>query len=106
METAAEVSKYLVDDLCIEYLAGKVDQDVINTIRSHKITGAMFLSLDNEQLKELFPTLGDRMSVKHLLKKFTDTAMMANENDTSKHSYLPVRFNATCYVFMLFDCIW
>lgn len=38
METAAEVSKYLVDDLCDEYLAGKVDQDVIATIRSHKIT--------------------------------------------------------------------
>ena len=63
---------------------------MIATIRSHKITGAMFLSLDDEQLKELFPTLGDRMSVKHLLKKFTDTVTMANENDTSKHSYLPV----------------
>ena len=98
METAAEVSKYLVDDLCDEYLAGKVDQDVIATIRSHKITGAMFLSLDDEQLKELFPTLGDRMSVKHLLKKFTDTVTMVNENDTSKHSYLPVRSNV--------DCIW
>ena len=95
METTAKVSKCLVNDLCDEYLAGKVDQDVIATIRSHKITGAMFLSLDNEQLKELFPIVGDQMTVKNLLKKFT--VAMQDEDDTSKHSYLQVRYNTTCF---------
>ena len=97
MDTVDELSTYLVDELCNDYLADRVDEDVIATFRKHKISGAMFLSLEDEQLKELFPILGDRMAVKQLLKKIR--VAVPDQNDTSKRSFLQVRFSFTCFNF-------
>ena len=97
MDTVDELSTYLVDELCNDYLADRVDEDVIATFRKHKISSAMFLSLEDEQLKELFPILGDRMAVKQLLKKIR--VAVPDQNDISKRSFLQVRYSFTCFNF-------
>ena len=63
------VATYTVAQLCDEFLADRVDEDVISTIRRHKITGDFFLSLDEDQLVELFPIIGDRMAVRKLINE-------------------------------------
>ena len=67
---AVQLSMYSVGQLCEEYLVDKLDEDVIATIKMHKINGSQFLSLEDQQLKELFPLLGERMSVNQVLKGF------------------------------------
>ena len=47
-----------------------LDSDVIETLRSNKISGSSFLELSLEDLKELFPIVGDRIAVKKLQEKF------------------------------------
>lgn len=36
-----------------------LDSDVIETLRSNKLSGSSFLELSLEDLKELFPIIGD-----------------------------------------------
>ena len=46
-----------------------LDTDVIDTLKCNKISSSSFLELSSEDLKELFPIVGDRIAVKKLLEK-------------------------------------
>ena len=66
---AGVLATYTVAQLCDKFLAERVDEDVISTIRRHNITGDFFLNLDEDQLVELFPIIRDRMAVRKLINE-------------------------------------
>ena len=58
---AEELSEHLVEK--------GVHEDVSATFKSNRISGKVFLKLSDENLKELIPTVGDRVLVKELLEE-------------------------------------
>lgn len=46
-----------------------LDEDILSVLRTNKVTGAAFLELSDEHLKEMFTAVGDRLAVKRVLKK-------------------------------------
>ena len=54
----------------VDFLQQKdLPEDVILTISDNELTGLDFLSLTDEQIKELFPVMGRRLMVLRLLKQ-------------------------------------
>ena len=52
-----------------DYLNSKdLDPEAIDTIKQNRLSGATFLELSKEHLKELFPVVGDRIAVSKLLE--------------------------------------
>ena len=47
---ATVLATYSVAELCEEYLAEQVDTDILETFRKQKITGSVFLDLEEQQL--------------------------------------------------------
>lgn len=68
----SEVEKFSVDELC-DYMYDKVPEPVIWILREQSITGAVLTKLTEEDLKELFPTLGHRLSVAVMLRSLKQT---------------------------------
>ena len=63
-----------VKDMSVEelwhYLEEKnIEKPIRDNIRQHKIDGSMFVSLSDEELKELAPLLGDRLCLKRLISE-------------------------------------
>lgn len=53
-----------------DYLEGKgVGDDVIANFRRNRVTGAAFLRLTEEDLRELVPLIGERTDVREILKR-------------------------------------
>ena len=48
----------------LQELVPDVDSEVFENIKRHKITGDIFLQLDEEYLREIAPSLGDRIRLK------------------------------------------
>ena len=44
-----------------------ISEDILKKIVEHKIDGEVFLSLNDEYLREIAPLLGDRLKIKHVL---------------------------------------
>lgn len=66
--TKDQVHSFSGDELC-EYLESQnVDPDIIETVKKNKISGASFLQLTEDHLKEMFPVIGERMCVSQLLQ--------------------------------------
>lgn len=62
------VAKMSKDDLC-DYLNSKgLDPEAVDTVKQNRLSGATFLELSKEHLKELFPVVGDRIAVSKLLE--------------------------------------
>ena len=57
-----DLSDLTVDDLC-DALHDKIHESALVTIREQTINGAMFVKLSDDDLKELFPQVGARLSV-------------------------------------------
>ena len=57
------------DDLCSYLERQDLEKEAVDTIRSNRISGAAFLELTPEHLKELFPVVSDRISVNKILQK-------------------------------------
>ena len=71
MDLSAEYSELFVDGLCERLKAEGIDDGVISVVQVNKITGADFLELDSDLLKELFPVVGNRLAVARCIKKWT-----------------------------------
>jgi len=57
--TCADLGEYLMHCGCHE--------DIVATIISNRITGELLMELREEDLKELFPAVGDRMTIRKIL---------------------------------------
>ena len=56
-----------VDELC-DYLEDSgIEKSLRDRIHLHKIDGAIFASLSDDDLKELAPLIGDRVALKNLM---------------------------------------
>ena len=66
---ANEIILMSKDDLCSYLERQDLEKEAVDTIRSNRISGAAFLELTPEHLKELFPVVGDRISVNKILQK-------------------------------------
>ena len=51
-----------------------LDEEVLETFQRHKISGAVFLDVTDEYLRELVPLLGDRIRVKKAVVKALNSA--------------------------------
>ena len=80
-----EIETFSLDDLC-DYLYDKVNESVIHTLREQSITGAIFSQLTEEDLKELFPQVGLRLSAAMVLRELKQTATVpASVHQVSFH---------------------
>ena len=57
----AGVRDFLVDEIAT------ISKDVLEIVVEHKIDGEVFLSLDDDLLREIAPLVGDRFKIKRLL---------------------------------------
>lgn len=57
-----------VEDFGDFLLQKGVHEDIASLFVNNRITGVLFLKLSEEDLKELIPTIGDRIVVKELLR--------------------------------------
>ena len=54
-----------------EYLGGKgVSEGSLEELKANKVSGQALQFLNEEELKELFPTIGDRALVRNVLLEF------------------------------------
>ena len=60
------------DDLCDQVYARLDDSErIILSLRENKITGKTFLNLKSDDLKELFPLMGDRLEMSLMIESLT-----------------------------------
>ena len=51
-----------------EFLLSKgINSDVISAIISHRVCGELFVSLSDDELKEIAPSIGDRIRLRKVL---------------------------------------
>lgn len=72
--TAENIDSWSVDDLC-DYIYSEVEHEqgeaIIPVLRENRINGKTFTKLKTDDLKELFPVVGDRLEVSLALEKLT-----------------------------------
>ena len=59
----ADVCSYLRENI------PSISDEIFQAILDHKIDGEVFLSLDDEYLREIAPLLGDRLKIKRLISR-------------------------------------
>ena len=67
-DTREDVTELNVHQFC-EYLAAKFDTDVVESFRSNKISGSIFLRLSEEQLGKMVTAIGDVVQLSTLQAK-------------------------------------
>ena len=63
------VSEMNCGDFCDYLLKEGFHEDVISSFSSNRISGASFCALNEEDLKELLPVIGDRARMRKLLQE-------------------------------------
>ena len=80
---AERVAKMSKEELC-DYLNGKtLDPEAVDTVRQNRLSGATFLELSKEHLKELFPVVGDRIAVSKLLESLKVSSTFAGTDHSN-----------------------
>ncbi len=73
MATRAEVEGLSVSELK-EYLVGclndKVQEESIAVLERNRVSGETFLELDDEDIREMFPLIGERRAIKRAIEDF------------------------------------
>lgn len=77
METYEDIAKLSVTELAdflLLKLEGEVESPdiIISKLQDNKITGQLFLTLTQNELQELIPTIGDRRAVKTIIDSFQE----------------------------------
>ena len=66
------------EDVC-DYLKSQlpsIDQTVLSRSLEHKINGDVFLSLNDEYLREISPLLGDRLKLKRIVNSLMSSVSL------------------------------
>ena len=69
---SSNLSALSVEDLCI-HLRDKVHESALVTLEKESINGAIFSHLSDDDLKDLFPQVGARISVAMVLRELRHT---------------------------------
>ena len=70
MATRSEVEMFSIEEVkefISSQLNGVVQEDSLETLQRNRIAGKAFLQLDDEELRELFPLIGERKAIKNLI---------------------------------------
>jgi len=51
-----------------------LQDDIISSVMEHKLSGETFLELTEGDLKELIPTIGDRITIRRLLRALREVS--------------------------------
>lgn len=62
MASKEDITAYSADELC-DFLLDRLSERIVLKLREEKITGVDFISLNNDQLKEIFPMMGERLKL-------------------------------------------
>ena len=73
----SDLSKLSSDGLC-DALQDKIHESALLTLREQMINGAMFVQLTEDDLKDLFPQVGARLSVAMVLRERCSTVAKAS----------------------------
>ena len=65
----AELDVHELKEYLVTHLSEEVEQESVGVIETHKVSRKIFLELDDSDLKEMFPRIGERKAVKGLLEK-------------------------------------
>ncbi len=77
MACECSLAEFTVDQL-VEYLENKdVSDDVLRNFQRNRVTGAAFLRLMEDDLRELVPLIGERTDVRELLKQSKQVCLFA-----------------------------
>ncbi len=68
-----DLSDLSPDELC-KFLSGRIHAEAELTLREQSISGAIFCKLTDNDLKELLPQIGPRLSVLVVLREFQPVA--------------------------------
>lgn len=71
MATRAALEDFGIEELC-DFLSssGKLSEDTIEKFRYNRISGSTFFELNEADLKELPPILGDRKAVQRMIASY------------------------------------
>ena len=84
--TKEEIASYSSEQLC-EFLSKQgVDDDALPIFRQQRIRGADFINLKDDELKELFPIMGIRLSVARLVRALALTKVAEDREDVDESS--------------------
>ena len=66
------INFYSVEELYDFLRDNNVSSDVSDRVKSNQINGELFLELTSDELKEIAPVLGDRVTLRKLQAKLAD----------------------------------
>lgn len=73
MGSRTEIAKFSVEELYV-FLLDELENDVssesLAIIKSNRINGRIFLELNESDLKEIIPLLGERKAIKNIIDSF------------------------------------
>lgn len=73
MGSRSEIAKFSVEELYV-FLLDELENDVssesLAIIKSNRINGRIFLELNESDLKEIIPLLGERKAIKNIIDSF------------------------------------
>ena len=88
MEQIRAISELSSEELC-NYLSGQVHQTAaLDKLKEHDINGQIFVNLTEDDLKDLFPNIGQRLSIATVLRQLKKKTENSQSNSKSKVNYL------------------
>lgn len=77
-----DINQWSSDDLC-DYVVSEIEncETIVQGLREHKITGRIFCDLSEDNLKEVFPYLGDRIEASLMIQKLKCNAVDSHHNN-------------------------
>ena len=64
-----EISKLTIEDVCKILVEQSVSEQIVQSFRSNGISGEIFESLTEENIKEVVPKIVDRVKVRNIEEK-------------------------------------
>lgn len=83
MATRAEIESMNVQELK-QFVSDNGDflQDSLDNLEENRVSGKTFLTLDDDELREMFPRLGERKAFKNLINTYQPKQMKLYSNCT------------------------
>lgn len=75
MATYAELERFTIQEV-IEFLShklamdGVVSEESLESLRQNRVAGKAFLALEEEELRELFPLIGERKAIRSIIDSY------------------------------------
>lgn len=95
MATYAELERFTIQEV-IEFLSqklamdGVVSEESLESLRQNRVAGKAFLALEEEELRELFPLIGERKAIRSIIDSYKPQQVIWKAGTTYVHIDHPV----------------